>query len=122
MKVTPAMLDIERVGDTLVITPVRDMRELHYAEIEAEAKEVLRLLTDDTVKHVVVDFHKTDYYGSTALGFFLKLWKRVRTRQGQLAFCNVSPHELEILKLTRLDNVWSVCTTRAAALAAVHAE
>ena len=120
MKATPSLLHFERVGDTLVLTPQHDLRELDYPEIEAEAKEVLQILTNEPVKYVVIDFHKTDYYGSTALGFFLKLWKRVRARDGRLAFCHVSPHEHEILKLTRLDNVWTICATRAEALAAVH--
>ena len=118
MKTTPSLLHFERVGDTLVLTPQRDMRELDYPEIEEEARDVLEVLSDESVKHVVMDFHKTDYYGSTALGFFLKLWKRVRSRDGYLAFCHVSPHEREILKLTRLDNVWTICPTRA--VAAVH--
>src|SRR5262249_40401436 len=120
MKPTP-FLCVEQDADTLILTPQRDLGELNFAQIEEGAQDVLRLLNDNSVKHIVLDFHKTDAYGSSALGFFLKLWKRVRTRNGQLAFCNVSPHELEILKLTRLDHVWAVCPNRAAALAAVHA-
>jgi anti-anti-sigma factor len=120
MKTTPSLLHVERLGDTLVVTPQQDLCELDYGEIEEESREALQVLRDETVKHVVIDLGKTDYYGSTALGFFLKLWKRVRTRDGRLAFCNVSPHERDILRLTRLDNVWTICATRDEALAAVH--
>src|SRR5262245_58071308 len=122
MNTTPPLLSLERMGDTLVLTPQQDLCELDYGEIEQEAREALQVLRDDTVKHVVIDLHKTDYYGSTALGFFLKLWKRVRTRDGRLAFCNVSSHEREILRLTRLDHVWTICATRAEALTVVHEE
>ncbi len=58
----------------------------------------------------------TDYYGSTALGFFLKLWKRIRSVDGKMAFCNVSPYEQEVLRLTRLDTLWPICGTREDAL------
>ena len=47
-----------------------------------------------------------------ALGFFVKLWKRIRKVDGSMAFCNVSAHEQEVLRVTRLDTLWPVCTSR----------
>ena len=110
---------IERDGDTLILTPQKDLREFEYQHIEGGAREVLDLLGQGSVKNLVMDFHKTDYYGSTALGFFVKLWKRVRARNGQLAFCNVSNHEREILRATNLDNLWPLCASRQEAVEAV---
>jgi anti-anti-sigma factor len=66
-----------------------------------------------------MDFHKTDYYGSTALAFFLKLWKRVRNRNGRMAFCNISDHEREILTVTQLDRLWPIYLSREEATKAV---
>jgi anti-anti-sigma factor len=110
---------IERDGETLIVTPVTDLRELNYPQIEAGAREVLDLLDGPSVKNVVLDFHKTDYYGSTALGFFLKVWTRVRSRDGKMAFCHVSGHEREILRITKLDGLWPICSSREEALGAV---
>jgi hypothetical protein len=62
------------------------LRELDYQRIEAGAKTILELLNWDGVKKVVLDFHKTDYYGSTALALFLKLWTRARRRNGRMPF------------------------------------
>ena len=47
-----------------------------------------------------------------SLGFFVKLWKRIRKVDGSMAFCNVSAHEQEVLRVTRLDTLWPVCTSR----------
>jgi hypothetical protein len=33
-----------------------------------------------------MDFHNADYYGSTPLGFFVKVMKRVRAGNGRFAF------------------------------------
>ncbi len=33
-----------------------------------------------------------------------------------MAFCNVSSHEQEVLRLTRLDTLWPICSTREQAL------
>jgi anti-anti-sigma factor len=114
------VFEIGQEGDTLIVVPAVDLRELDYQRMEAGAKTILELLNGSGVKNVVLDFHKTDYYGSTALAFFLKLWTRVRRRNGRMAFCNVSAHEKEILQATRLDQVWPICSSRREALEAVR--
>ena len=114
------VFEIEKEGDTIIVVPAVDLRELDYQRIEAGAKAILELLNGTGIKNVVVDFGKTDYYGSSALSFFLKLWKTARGRNGRMAFCNVSDHEKEILQVTSLDRLWPVCPSRNEALAAVR--
>jgi anti-anti-sigma factor len=125
MKESPKKTDvlifqIERQDDTIIVIPVRDLNEFEFERIEAAAGPVMRFLEDDHVKNVVVDFHRVDYFGSTALGFFFKIWKRVRTKNGQMALCNVSEHQKEILKVTMLDTLWRICASRDDALQAVR--
>ena len=111
--------DIEREGSTLIVTPLTDLREFEYQAIESAAQEILSQVAQGAVDNVVMDFMHTDYYGSTALGFFIKIWKRVKVRGGRMAFCNVSTHEREILKATKLDDLWPICGSRAEAIAEV---
>ena len=118
--VTAGVFEVEQAGDTIIVVPTVDLRELDYQRIEDGARGILDLLDGAAIQNVVLDFHRTDYYGSTALGFFLKLWKRVRDRKGRMAFCNVSDHEKEILQVTSLDRLWPVCPSRNEALAAVR--
>jgi anti-anti-sigma factor len=96
----------------VVVVPERDLREFDFGEIEEEGAEILDLLESHAARSLVIDFHNTDYYGSTALSFFVKLWKRVRLNGGRMAFCNVSPHEREILELTHLNTLWDLCSTQ----------
>jgi anti-anti-sigma factor len=117
---TSSIFEIEQEDGTLIVTPVTDLQELKFEEIQAGAQDVLHLLANGHVKNVVLDFHRTDYYGSTALGFFVKLWKRVRSRKGNMAFCNVSDLEREILQVTKLAGLWPLCTSRAEALKTVR--
>lgn len=112
------IFEIEQHDDTIVVVPAVDLRELEYGRIEEGARKILDILNVPGIKNVVLDFHKTDYYGSTALGVFLKLWKRVRIRNGRMAFCNVSAHEKEILQFTHLDHLWLICPSRGDALKA----
>jgi anti-anti-sigma factor len=120
MTTITATFDVEREGRTLIVTPRTDLRELDYQTIEVGATEILSLLGNGTIKNVVLDFHNTDYYGSTALGFFVKLWKRVRDRHGRMAFCGLSAHEREILQATNLDGLWPLCSSRLEAIQAVQ--
>jgi len=114
------VFEIEHQDDTIIVVPAVDLRELDYERIEKEGKNILDLLNGTTVKNVVMDFHKTNYYGSTALGLFLKLWKRARMQNGRMAFCNVSDFKREILQVTKLDHFWPICSSRIEALAAVN--
>ena len=114
-----AFFEIEQQDDLIIVTPKADMGELDYERINSGMKQVLELLAGSSVKNLIIDFHKTSYYGSTALGFFVRLWKTVSSRDGRMAFCNLSEHEKEILTVTKLDNLWPICASRAEALNAV---
>jgi anti-anti-sigma factor len=103
-------------GDVLILSPTSNLSELELSYFEEEFRTVIQKLSDADYRNVVLDFEGTDYYGSTALGFFLKLWKRIRSVDGKMAFCNVSSHEQEVLRLTRLDTLWPICSTRAQAV------
>jgi anti-anti-sigma factor len=118
---TRRRIEVERQGETLILTPREDLREREHREIEAEENELLRLAGDSAVKSVVVDCGRTDSFGLTALGLFSRLWQRVRACGGRMAFCNVSAREAEILEGVRLIHFWSVYPSREEALAAMAA-
>ncbi len=65
-------------GDTLILSPTSNLSELELSYFDEEFRAVIQQLEDAGYRNVVLDFEGTDYYGSTALGFFLKLWKRIR--------------------------------------------
>ena len=112
--------EIEQHGESMILTPNADMGELDHERISVGMKKVLEALEQaPTVKNLVLDFHRTTYYGSTALGYFVRLWKTICTRRGRMAFCNLSDHEREILTITRLDNLWAICGSRDEALKSV---
>jgi len=116
------IFEIEQQGDTIIVVPTVDLRELDCQRIVTGGKDIFDLLNESGTKNVVLDFHKTDYYGSTALGFFMRLWKRVRGLDGRMAFCNLSEHEKEILRLTKLDHLWPLCSSIQEALDVVRGE
>jgi anti-anti-sigma factor len=120
MNTATGLFEMERAGPTLVVTVRSDLRECNYPEIEAGADEILQMLDRRIVRNVVMDFHDTDYYGSTALGIFVKVWKRVKEHDGHMVLCGLSEHEKEILKVTHLHGLWLICPSREEALKVIQ--
>jgi anti-anti-sigma factor len=118
MNTTAEIFEVERLGDVVVLTPRRDLRELEFRTIK---EELLALANDPTLRRVVVDFGHTDYLGSTALGMLVHLGQKVRQRGGRLAFCNLSPREREIFTVARLVDFWPTFPSREQALEAMTA-
>lgn len=108
--------EIERTSEAVVLIPQSNLSELEFEQFEAEAGPVLETLGQTPGTNVVVDFHKTDFFGSSALGFFMKLIHQVRKGNGRMVFCNLSDHEKEILRVTKTDTMCSICPTRAEAI------
>ena len=116
------LFDIECQGDTVIVTPSTDLGEFGYEQLVAESQKAMDLLDQtEGTRNAVINLQKTDYFGSTALGVFVKLWKRVRKRDGHMAFCGMSEHEREIIAVTKLDQLWSICDSQEAALKEVEA-
>lgn len=117
---TDRMIEVERLEDTLVLTARTDLRELEYEEIGVEQREVLQLMRNDpSLRNAVVDFGKTDYFGSSALGLLTRLWRQVRDRGGRMALCHLSAHEEDILGVTGLGGIWPVFPSREEAIRAM---
>jgi anti-anti-sigma factor len=111
------LFEIEREGETIIFTPVANLSETQ--EMELVTKEAVEVLNDLSIKNLVMDFYKTDYFGSSAIALFVKLRKIVTGRNGSMVICNLSEHHREILNVTTLDTLWTTCTTRAEAMKAV---
>jgi anti-anti-sigma factor len=117
MNGNPGLFRCEQEAKTLILSPTRDLSELESVSLNDTFREILDRVEANHIMNLVFDFHATDYYGSTALGMFITLWKQVQQAGGEMVFCNLSPHEREILELTRLDQLWTICHTRDDALA-----
>lgn len=120
MEPTNGFFEIAQQGDTIILTPQTDMGELNADQIISGMKRVLALLNNSSIKNIVLDFHKSGYYGSTALGFFVRLWRTVSQRKGHMAFCHLSEIEKDILKVMKLDSLWDICISREDALQTVR--
>ena len=119
MAPTPRLIDVDRAGSTLILNVSGDAGSLADDAVQNELKHALNLLQDPTLLNIVVDLKEAAYFGSTLLGALIKLWRIVCIRGGRLVLCSISPHELEVVQVMRLDTMWPVYANRAEALEAL---
>jgi len=116
-------ITVEHDGEIVILIPDGDLGEFAVSEITDESGTTLfELHGESGWRHLIIDFRKTDYFGSSALGLFIRLWKRVQQHGGKMAVCNLSEHEKDLLKITRLTEFWSVCSDLDEAAALVRAD
>ena len=103
---------VEHRGATVIVTVHGNLGEFAFELLEnAATVEIARFLSKRDTRNVVIDLQNTEYFGSSALGFLVRLWKSVISRGGRMAVCHLSDVEREILTMMRLDSLWTLCET-----------
>lgn len=111
------IIRVEQHGDIAVVIPLRDLGEMTFAGANEEILHTLRSLEEaDTVQNIVLDFENIDYFGSSAVGAFVRLWKRISARGGSFAVCHLTDHQRDVLQTNNLDSIWQVCPDRMTAM------
>ncbi len=116
------LFQLEREENVLVITPLLDMGEFNCDQIKEAGAELLQEVDARAESSIVIDFGKSDYFGSDALGLFVHLWRKATQRGGRIAFCGASSYGEEILKRAKFDHLGPVCPTRSEALTALQSQ
>ena len=86
-------------------------------EGNVNAKEIFLRVLDEKPSRLVVDLAETDYVSSSGIGLLVSVLRRCRQAGISLSICSLRPEILELFKLTRLNQVFEIQETRAAALA-----
>jgi anti-anti-sigma factor len=66
-----------------------------------EFRDKLGELAESKPEHVVIDFEKNEYFGSSALGSLVMFTEKVRAYDGRVSICNLKNHHKTIFNLTK---------------------
>lgn len=108
----------ELQGDTMIVSPQGDAAGFRDTDISHELKTLLELVDDPRVANLLVDFGRSNYFGSIIIGAIHNLGVKVRAGGGKLGMCDISDEMLETLKTLKLDTIWTTYDSRKAALKA----
>ena len=71
---------------------------------------------------IVLDLSHTRFFGSSFIEVLFRLWTRLQGRAGgTFVICGLTPHCLDVLKITHLDTLWRLFATRDEAVQALSA-
>lgn len=113
------LFQAEQCGDTLVVTPRGDAVGFTPQAVAIELNTIAQILQRDEVKHLIIDFGTSNYFGSIVLGACVQMGHQVRERRGRIALAAASSEMLEVLRLMKLDRMWEIFPSRRSALRAV---
>lgn len=100
------VFSFEQVGQTLVVVANGDLFQHRFEDIRAGYNEAYRLLNQDGVDNLLVDFSAVSHFGSAFIGMLIKLSQKARLGGGESVLCNLSASMIEVLNsLMLLENV-----------------
>lgn len=86
-----------------------------------EAKAFLRPhLENAQVRSMVINFDKVNFIDSSGIGLIVSIFKTMQQKEGKLALTNLSPKNMEIFSITRLNKILDIFPTEQDALAKVR--
>ncbi len=90
-------------------------------EIDLAIARTLRLAVlaaiERSAHNVVIDLTATAFIDSSGLAIFISAYKRLVEIDGRFVIVNTHPGTMKVFEVTGLDRVFSIVTTRRAALA-----
>lgn len=100
-------LSVTKIGE-LAIVRFSDKKIVDSGNIEEMGAEMLSLVDDDHLKHVLLNFEGVDFLSSAALNKLILMDKKVKQVGGVLRLCNLKAEILEVFTITRLTRVFDI--------------
>ena len=107
-------LNIVHEGDVTLVD-LMDQKILDEASIAQIGGKLFALVAEQDKPRLVLDFARVAHMSSSALGMLITLHKRIREKDGRFALCNISSTIIEVFKITKLDQVFTIAEGRQAA-------
>ena len=101
---------------TAVIASKGNLSGLDHPDFEAGFRLLEETLRGLPASNIVIDCGNSDFFGCSTIGLFARL-KRLTSRHGGIfALCGLSPAQLEMLQVAKLDSLWPIFPSRREAL------
>ena len=114
----PGMIFSHRIDNDTCIVAIEGNIALDGVN---EAKAFLRPhLENPQVRTMVINFEKVNFIDSSGIGLIVSIFKTMQQKEGKLALTNLSPKNLEIFSITRLNKIFDIFPTEQEALTKVR--
>ena len=101
--------------DGVTVCEFTDQKILDEADIAQISDQLNALVAESEMPKLILDFTAVSHMSSSALGMLITLHKRIREKKGQLRLCSIRPGIYEVFVITRLNEIFQICRSRAEA-------
>jgi anti-sigma B factor antagonist len=99
-----------------------EFSQIDESHIELVSRKMTELVSEMTTSALVLDLTNVEFFGSSFIEATFRTWKRLQARPGaRFALCGLKPYCREVLEITHLDTLWTLCDDRKDAVAQLSA-
>ena len=114
-------LRVSEIGQVTVVRFV-DRRITDEAVIQQLGGELAKLIEHDKRAAILLSFENVEFLSSAALGKLITLDKKAKAASAKLKLTSIRPEIYEVFTITRLDKLFDIRESEAAALAAFNTD
>ena len=95
-----------------VITFNTCLSESKWGDIERVGTELKAKLAEQSKPLCLLDLSKLEFMGSLVVALLVRVWKTIQERQGEMVVVNPNPITQDVLDISGLSKLWTICETR----------
>ena len=124
MATADALYDFQEAESHCVITLHPHLNKEPWGEIDGIGNSLLERIRSHMELHrkakgFLVNLADLNYMGSALVALVVRLWKAIKEKNGKMAVVNTDEMVLEVLRLSGLEDVWTICDTTEDGLKAI---
>jgi anti-sigma B factor antagonist len=101
----------------ILVVTFDDPNALNDGRSDAYRQSIYQLIDARTSPQIVADLGPVDYLSSSGVALLVGLKRRTDAHQGKLVLAQLHPYVLDVLRVTKLNQLFQIAEDRASALA-----
>ncbi len=100
----------------VTIAILTEEKILQEVDIQGLENSIMALIEEISGINLIINLCNIKFLTSSALGLLIHVLKKMHETGGKLKLCSIDPKILEVFTITRLDKVFEIYDSQAAAL------
>ena len=110
-------LDVVEAGNVTIVR-LRDRRISDGEELRLLSQELTALVDVEGRNRLLINLGAVEYLSSSAIGVFIVVRKKARSREGVVRLCNLQPDIHTMFTITQMDQLFDIRSSEEDALKA----
>lgn len=109
-------LETKKTGEFVFLKPIK--QNIDATASNEFKSRVMGLINQGNI-FFLLNLSQVDFVDSSGLGAMISILKSLKLNNGDIVLCEVNPAILNLFKLTRMNNIFKICSTEKEGLEAL---